>query len=119
MKTEKSNARNGWRTVKLGEACEIVMGQSPDGSSYNFDGRGEPLLNGPTEFGLEYPKEFSGLLHQQNFVSQVTSCFVFAAQRPAEKTLPTDVIALVAALPQFAGCRNLPTQIFFRSFWML
>lgn len=32
------------------------MGQSPDGASYNFDGRGEPLLNGPTEFGQEHPK---------------------------------------------------------------
>jgi type I restriction enzyme, S subunit len=33
------------------------MGQSPPGDSYNFDGIGLPLLNGPTEFGPVHPKE--------------------------------------------------------------
>lgn len=45
----------GWQLVKLGDACEILMGQSPEGASYNNDGKGEPLLNGPTEFGPENP----------------------------------------------------------------
>ncbi|MFO5494166.1 MAG: restriction endonuclease subunit S, partial [Cuspidothrix sp.] len=31
------------------------MGQSPVGTSYNLIGKGEPLLNGPTEFGSVYP----------------------------------------------------------------
>ncbi len=31
------------------------MGQSPEGTSYNNEGKGEPLLNGPTEFGPENP----------------------------------------------------------------
>lgn len=44
-----------WRWVRLGEVCEITMGQSPPGISYNSDGRGIPLLNGPTEFGPVNP----------------------------------------------------------------
>ncbi len=44
-----------WPRKKLGDVCEIVMGQSPDGTSYNAGGRGEPLLNGPTEFGVRHP----------------------------------------------------------------
>ncbi|MCL5882976.1 MAG: restriction endonuclease subunit S [Actinobacteria bacterium] len=39
----------------LGEVAEIVMGTSPKGKSYNKDGTGKPLLNGPTEFGSNYP----------------------------------------------------------------
>lgn len=35
--------------------CTIVMGQSPEGASYNKDGIGVPLLNGPAEFGARYP----------------------------------------------------------------
>ncbi len=46
---------NGWRWVKLSEVCEVVMGQSPEGVSYNAEGKGEPLLNGPTEFGEMFP----------------------------------------------------------------
>jgi type I restriction enzyme S subunit len=44
-----------WTWTTLDEIVEIKMGQSPDGSSYNQDGRGIPLLNGPTEFGKEHP----------------------------------------------------------------
>ncbi len=47
--------KEGWRWVRLGEVCKIIMGQSPAGSSYNSDGRGVPLLNGPTEFGIINP----------------------------------------------------------------
>jgi restriction endonuclease S subunit len=45
----------GWRLAKLGDICEITMGTSPRGHTYNRDGIGEPLLNGPTEFGPRHP----------------------------------------------------------------
>jgi len=44
-------------TIGLEDAAEIIMGQSPEGTSYNSAGEGTPLLNGPTEFGLEHPAE--------------------------------------------------------------
>lgn len=44
-----------WMRTKLGDLAEIVMGQSPDGSTYNKTGDGSPLLNGPTEFGDDHP----------------------------------------------------------------
>lgn len=47
----------GYKMKKLGDVTNIIMGQSPDGDSYNYNGNGEPLLNGPTEFGMKYPKE--------------------------------------------------------------
>ena len=42
---------------RLGDLATITMGQSPPGESYNPDGRGTPLLNGPTEFGAVHPIE--------------------------------------------------------------
>ena len=45
-----------WQKKRLGEVCEITMGQSPEGASYNSEGIGEPLLNGPTEFGPLSPR---------------------------------------------------------------
>lgn len=41
----------GWVEKKLGVECTIMMGQSPKGDSYNNDGVGVPLINGPVEFG--------------------------------------------------------------------
>lgn len=39
----------------LGDVAHVVMGQSPDGSTYNKQGVGLPLLNGPAEFGTVSP----------------------------------------------------------------
>jgi len=39
--------------VSLEDVCEIIMGQSPPGETYNTDGNGVPLINGPVEFGPE------------------------------------------------------------------
>lgn len=41
--------------MQLAQVAKIVMGQSPDGSTYNKEGVGLPLLNGPTEFGSSHP----------------------------------------------------------------
>lgn len=41
----------GWRVGKLSEIATIIMGQSPEGESYNEVGDGSPLINGPVEFG--------------------------------------------------------------------
>lgn len=36
---------------ELHQVATIIMGLSPKGDTYNNDGEGTPLLNGPTEFG--------------------------------------------------------------------
>jgi len=46
-----------WQITELGTAAEIKMGQSPPGSTYNNDGHGVPLINGPVEFGRKYPNK--------------------------------------------------------------
>jgi len=44
-----------WKWVKLGEACNIIMGQSPPSTSYNADGIGLPFFQGKAEFTDLYP----------------------------------------------------------------
>ena len=48
---------NGRETVPLKGVADVLMGQSPPGASYNTEGKGIPLLNGPTEFGERHPVE--------------------------------------------------------------
>jgi type I restriction enzyme, S subunit len=43
------------RVSVLSDVCEIVMGQAPDGVSYNTEGKGWPLISGAGDFGEEYP----------------------------------------------------------------
>jgi len=44
-----------WKWVKLGEACDIIMGQSPPSSCYNTDGIGLPFFQGKAEFTELHP----------------------------------------------------------------
>lgn len=44
-----------WVATTLGNCATITMGQSPAGETYNSNGIGKPLLNGPTEFTSRHP----------------------------------------------------------------
>ncbi len=45
----------GWKIAPFSDIATVIMGQSPEGDDCNNDGLGEPLLNGPTEFGFYSP----------------------------------------------------------------
>lgn len=49
-KTELGEIPVDWKVGKLIDCAEINMGQSPPGNTYNREGIGQPILNGPTEF---------------------------------------------------------------------
>jgi type I restriction enzyme S subunit len=45
-----------WQTVKLGDVCKVIAGQSPEGKYYNNDGNGIPFYQGKKDFGNVYIK---------------------------------------------------------------
>jgi type I restriction enzyme M protein len=57
--------------VRLGDVSEILMGQSPPGETYNTDGKGVPLINGPVEFG---PEPFSRTIINQHTTAPTKMC---------------------------------------------
>lgn len=49
------NLPDQWEIVRLGDVCNIVMGQSPPSTTYNDEGIGMPFLQGKAEFTELYP----------------------------------------------------------------
>ena len=45
-----------YKNIKLGEAAEITMGQSPKSTYYNKEGMGIPFIQGVSTFGNNYPR---------------------------------------------------------------
>jgi type I restriction enzyme M protein len=43
-----------WPMMELGEVCEVISGQSPEGEYYNETGLGTPFYQGKTEFSDKY-----------------------------------------------------------------
>jgi len=42
--------KNSWQRKKLGEVCDVIAGQSPEGEFYNEQGNGLPFYQGKKEF---------------------------------------------------------------------
>lgn len=58
MITDKSDLPElpeGWVWTRVGEICEVILGQSPPSSTYNENGNGLPFYQGKLEFGEIYP----------------------------------------------------------------
>lgn len=51
----KRNIPGSWTNGVLSDIANITMGQSPNGSSYNEDGKGSIFYQGSTDFGIRFP----------------------------------------------------------------
>ena len=49
------NLLEHWEVVRLGDVCNIIMGQSPPSTTYNDKGVGMPFLQGKAEFTELFP----------------------------------------------------------------
>lgn len=46
--------KEGWELKTIGEVCEVIAGQSPEGKFYNKIGNGIPFYQGKKEYGEKY-----------------------------------------------------------------
>ena len=53
--SELGDIPEAWKVGKLGDEFEILMGQSPSGSSFNEDKQGMIFFQGRTDFGFRFP----------------------------------------------------------------
>jgi len=52
---DMENLPEGWRMGKLSDIATIIMGQSPEGETYNKAGNGMIFYQGRTDFGYRFP----------------------------------------------------------------
>ncbi|TDT51313.1 restriction endonuclease subunit S [Fonticella tunisiensis] len=53
--TEIGEIPEDWEVRRLDELADVIMGQSPDSSTYNDVGEGIPFFQGKADFGTTYP----------------------------------------------------------------
>ena len=46
--------KKGWQIKTIGDVCEVIAGQSPEGKFYNADGKGMPFYQGKKDFGDKF-----------------------------------------------------------------
>ena len=76
---------HGWEAGTLSTIADIHMGQSPAGETYNADGVGAPLINGPTEFTDRHPVTRQWTTQPTKMCAKLaTFWFVCAEAQPVE-----------------------------------
>lgn len=60
----------GWWVGRLGDVCNVTMGQSPPGESYNETGDGIPFYQGRTDFGFRFPAKRVFTVDPKRFAQQ-------------------------------------------------
>ncbi|MFN8152804.1 MAG: restriction endonuclease subunit S [Bacteroidia bacterium] len=53
---DSENLPEGWIVSKLSDIATIIMGQSPEGETYNNEGKGMIFYQGRTDFGYRFPE---------------------------------------------------------------
>ena len=46
--------KKGWQRKQIGDLCEVIAGQSPEGKFYNAEGKGMPFYQGKKDFGEKF-----------------------------------------------------------------
>jgi type I restriction enzyme S subunit len=70
VESELGMIPRGWRAGRLGDICNVTMGQSPPGESYNETGDGIPFYQGRTDFGFRFPTQRVFTIDAKRFAKQ-------------------------------------------------
>jgi type I restriction enzyme S subunit len=46
--------KQGWQIKTIGDVCDVIAGQSPEGKFYNSEGNGLPFYQGKKDFGEKF-----------------------------------------------------------------
>ncbi len=96
----------GWEVVRLGEVAEVIMGQSPPGNHCNRTREGIPLLNGPTEYGIDHPAPAQWTTDPRKMASEGAILFCVRGATAGRMNWADRDYAIgrgVAALTHYAG----------------
>ncbi|MCD5401458.1 restriction endonuclease subunit S [candidate division NPL-UPA2 bacterium] len=72
----ESEEAKKWERRRLGEMCEVIMGQSPPGYTYNTEGKGLPFYQGKIEFGEVYLKSPSTWCIQPQKITELNDILI-------------------------------------------
>lgn len=88
------NLPEGWRFGKLFDIASIVMGQSPEGESYNINGEGTPLINGPVEFGDYFTVKTKWTTEPKKYCKKGDLIFCVRGSTVGKKVIADDKYAI-------------------------
>ncbi len=104
--TEVGVIPEDWEIKTFEDIAEITMGQSPIGTSYNQNGKGIALINGPTEFTVKHPMKIQWTSQPTKFCKEGDILICVRGSSTGRMNISNDVycigrgVAAIRAKPQ-------------------
>ena len=88
------NLPEGWKIGTLSDIATIIMGQSPEGESYNVNGEGCPLINGPVEFGEYFTIKTKWTTEPKKYCKKGDLIFCVRGSTVGKNVIADDIYAI-------------------------
>jgi type I restriction enzyme S subunit len=108
--------KKGWETKKIGDVCEVIAGQSPEGKFYNFEGKGLPFYQGKKDFGEKFIEAPTNWTTQTTKVAREGDILMSVRAPVGPVNFATDEICIGRGLAAIRSGSELNREFLFYQF---
>lgn len=109
----------GWQAKQLGDLCEVIAGQSPEGKFYNAEGKGMPFYQGKKDFGEKFIEAPTTWTTQTTKVAQNGDILMSVRAPVGPVNFATDEICIGRGLAAIRSGAELNRDFLFYQLWHL
>lgn len=105
--------KSGWQQIQIGDLCEVIAGQSPEGKFYNTDGNGMPFYQGKKDFGEKFIKDPTTWTTQTTKVARGGDILMSVRAPVGPINFATDEVCIGRGLAAIRSRRDLNREFLF------
>ena len=111
--------KKGWKTKKLGDVCEVIAGQSPEGKFYNAEGKGMPFYQGKKDFGDKFIEAPTTWTTQTTKIAKAGDILMSVRAPVGPVNFATDQVCIGRGLAAIRSSDELNRDFLFYQLWHL
>ena len=111
--------KKGWQTKTIGDVCEVIAGQSPEGKFYNAEGKGMPFYQGTKDFGDKFIEAPTTWTTQTTKIAKEGDILMSVRAPVGPVNFATDEICIGRGLAAIRSSDELNRDFLFYQLWHL
>ena len=111
--------KKGWQTKNLGDVCEVIAGQSPEGKFYNAEGKGMPFYQGKKDFGDKFIEAPTTWTTQTTKIAKEGDILMSVRAPVGPVNFATDEVCIGRGLAAIRSSDELNRDFLFYQLWHL
>jgi len=111
--------KTGWQTKTIGDVCEVIAGQSPEGKFYNAEGKGMPFYQGKKDFGDKFIEAPTTWTTQTTKIAKEGDILMSVRAPVGPVNFATDEVCIGRGLAAIRSSAELNRDFLFYQLWHL